>query len=101
MATLHLVSASQEASAALANCLHAASPGDSVLLIGNGVFNANPPIFRAAMSAEAVTNICWYALAHDTAARGIGNHVDTAVTLVDDAAFVDLVAAHQPIVSWS
>ena len=101
MATLHLVSASQETSEALSNCLHAASAGDSVMLIGNGVFNANPPIFRAALAAETATNVFWYALAHDIAARGLGRLVDAAVVLIDDAAFVDLVAAHQPIVSWS
>ena len=101
MATLHLVSASQETSAALSNCLHAASPGDSVVLIGNGVFNANSPIFRAVLPAQEAAIVFWYALADDITARGIGSHVDSAITLVDDFAFVDLVAAHQPIVSWS
>ncbi len=46
MATLHIINASSERRAALDNCLRAASPGDTVLLVGNGVFWAVASMFE-------------------------------------------------------
>ena len=40
MATLHLINAAPHSSSALRQCLYAASDGDTVLLIENGVFCA-------------------------------------------------------------
>lgn len=99
MASLHIVNASSERRAALDNCLRAASSGDTVLLVGNGVFWAVASIFKGV--AKRASNVTCVALATDVSSRGIGHLVTTAVQQVDDAAFVDLVAAHHPIVSWS
>jgi tRNA 2-thiouridine synthesizing protein B len=99
MATLHLIGAPPDGSAALSNCLRAATPGDAVLLIGNGVLCAIATAFTRATARTA--GLSWYVLSEDVASRGIGNLIATSVRQVDDAAFVDLVAMHQPIVSWS
>ncbi len=99
MASLHIVNTSSERRAALDNCLRAASPGDTVLLVGNGVFWAVASMFEGI--ARRASDVTCVALAADIASRGIGHLVAGAVQQVDDDTFVDLVAAHHPIVSWS
>ncbi len=70
-----------------------------MLLLGNGVFCAVAATFARLRAGKA--RLTWYALSDDVIARGIGHHLSASVKLIDDGAFVDLVAAHQPIVSWS
>ena len=99
MATLHLINASSHSSSALLRCLYAATVGDTVLLIENGVFCAVAPTF--ARDASKATGLNWCALVDDARSRGIEHRLAPSITLVDDHAFVDLVTSHQPIVSWS
>lgn len=99
MATLHLVNSSSERRAALDNCLRATSPGDTVLLIGNGVFWAVAPVFAGI--AKRASETSWCALAPDVKSRGISALLSPQVQQIDDGAFVDLVASHRPVVSWS
>ncbi len=99
MATLHIFHIPDVGGAALSNCLRCASPGDSVLLIGNGVLCAVSSVF--AHTPSHGKDLSWYALADDIATRGIGDRIAEQIRQIDDGAFVDLVAAHQPIVSWS
>lgn len=90
MATLHLVNRP----GAFAHCVAAASPGDTILCYENGVLACLAPHRPAA--AVAVV-----ALRHDVDVMGIGGRLADAVVIVDDAGFVDLVARHSPVVSWS
>ena len=99
MSTLHLINAPGGDSTALANCLRAALDGDTVLLIGNGVFCAVAATFTRVRTRKR--QLSWCALSDDIASRGIGLDIAASVRQIDDAAFVDLVATHQPIVSWS
>ena len=99
MATLHIVNTPTESSSALARCLYAASPGDTVLLIGNGVYCGVAVSFEQHRSQS--DGLHWFALADDVRARGMARRLAACIALVDDGGFVDLVAAHQPIVSWS
>jgi tRNA 2-thiouridine synthesizing protein B len=99
MATLHLINAPADDGAALSNCLRAARGGDTVLLIGNGVFCAVADTFARIRVGK--TELSWCALSHDVASRAIGERIAPAVRLVDDETFVDLVAQHKPVVSWS
>jgi tRNA 2-thiouridine synthesizing protein B len=99
MATLHLINAPTPDSAALSNCLRAARDGDTVLLIGNGVFCAVADSFTRVRIGK--TNLSWCALSEDVESRAIAGRIATSVQLVDDTTFVDLVARHQPVVSWS
>jgi len=99
MATLHLINAAPHSRSALRQCLYAASDGDTVLLIENGVFCAVAPTFE--QNVSKATGLNWCALVNDVQARGIDTRLAPSIVLVDDHAFVDLVASHQPIVSWS
>ena len=99
MATLHIVSTPTESSSALARCLYAASPGDTVLLIGNGVYCADATSFERLSSHGS--GLLWFASADDVRSRGMAGRLADRVELVDDGGFVDLVVTHQPIVSWS
>ena len=99
MPALHLINAPSRTSPALANCLSAASTGDTVLLIENGVFCAVAATFAAISRKPAGVN--WCALVGDVRARGLELRLAGSIAVVDDRAFVDLVASHQPIVSWS
>jgi sulfur relay protein TusB/DsrH len=99
MSTLHIVAASTANSTALARCLHAAAPGDALLLIGNGVYCAVAKDF--ARHQARAKKIMWFALAVDLEQRAIGGRLPNSVQRIDDAGFVDLVVAHQPVVSWS
>lgn len=100
MATLHLINGSSRTSPALTHCLYAAKPGDTVLLIENGVYCAVAATFDAIARKQPAT-LNWRALDDDVRARGIEARLAEAVALVDARAFVDLVVSHQPIVSWS
>jgi sulfur relay protein TusB/DsrH len=98
MPTLHIVNGSAD-SGALARCLYAASNGDTVLLIGNGAYLADVAVFGKFRSKGSA--FAWYVLADDVRTRNLADRVASDVGLVDDDGFVDLVVAHQPIVSWS
>jgi tRNA 2-thiouridine synthesizing protein B len=99
MATLHLINASSHRSSAMLRCLSAATNGDTVLLIENGVFCAVAATF--AHDVSKATGLNWCALIDDARVRGIEHRLAPSIALVDDRAFVDLVVSHQPIVSWS
>jgi sulfur relay protein TusB/DsrH len=98
MATLHIVNGSPD-SGALARCLHAASAGDTVLLIGNGSYSADARAFERFRSKGR--GIAWCILADDVRSRSLMDRLAAGIALVEDDGFVDLVVAHQPIVSWS
>lgn len=98
MATLHIINSPPD-SGALARCLYAATPGDTVLLIGNGVYCAAAAGFERHRSRGR--ELAWRTLAEDVLARSLTDRLASDVSLVDDGEFVDLVVAHHPIVSWS
>ena len=85
MATLHIVNHPS----AIADCLEVAGQNDTILLIEEGV--------RAATQAHGRDLV---ALSEDLASREI-NVLAAGVETTDYPGFVDLVATHQPIVSWN
>jgi tRNA 2-thiouridine synthesizing protein B len=85
MATLHLVNHA----GVLDACLQRAHVSDAVLLIEDGVYAATRPLSRPV-----------FVLKLDVQARGLMSRLCDEASLVDDAGFVDLVAGHQPIVTW-
>jgi tRNA 2-thiouridine synthesizing protein B len=97
MAALHLIASSPDAGAALQNCVRAAAPDDTILLLGNGVYFVATASFGRIMKRSGVTR--WHALAADVAQRGIRTDLGPVV-VIGDADFVDLVTSHRPIVSW-
>jgi tRNA 2-thiouridine synthesizing protein B len=96
---LHLVSASPAASASLDSCLRSLDDDALILLMQDGVYAATE-------GSDAVTQIkssnavrC-YALRTDVAARGLSEHVDAAVILIDYDEFVRLSVECHAVQSW-
>lgn len=101
MTTLHTVNKSCLSANAFLSCLKVALPGDCVLLIEDGVYNAVTPSSNVVSAQERHTDIRFCVLAEDLQARGIQSmnlpaHVDV-VTYED---FVELTCAHARCVSW-
>jgi tRNA 2-thiouridine synthesizing protein B len=87
MGALHLVNRG----AALVNCLRVATADDAILLLEDGVY--------AAVAGLAPARPM-HALEVDVLARGLEHRLAPSVSLASDEAFVTLVEAHQPIVTW-
>lgn len=98
MSRLHTVNKSPHAAPALADCLRAASPGDSVLLIEDGVYAAISSSETAALCRQHALRL--YALQADVEARGLSHCLAEDVELVDDAGFVRLCCAARDLCSW-
>ena len=97
MSSLHIVNKTSQAGSTLAECLRAASTGDALLLIEDGVY--------AATSSDTV-NACQngglylFALHADVEARGLKWRLADGVEIVDDAGFVGLCCRFQKTCSW-
>jgi tRNA 2-thiouridine synthesizing protein B len=87
MSTLHLVNKA----AALESCLSVADRDDAILLLEDGVY--------AALRAWAPERRL-FVLEADVSARGLRERLHEDTRIVDDAGFVALVEAHQPVVTW-
>ena len=91
MSTLHIVNKSPFRTDALRRCLTLVAPGDSILLIEDGVLAVNLSTLAGSLAGRAVD--C-YALSDDLAARSI-SVADTSIRCVDVAGFVALVCEHR------
>ena len=87
MAALHLLANARSAD----SCLAAAVPGDSVLLLGDGVF-------AAAQLSTLELPARLGGLREDAAARGVALH---DIEALSDADFVDWVVANDHSVTWT
>lgn len=79
------------------DCLSLLSPGDSLLLLEDGVYAALPD----APPLTLPEGVRLYVLAEDLAARGISDRIPPAFTRVDYAGFVALCLAHVKVINWS
>jgi sulfur relay protein TusB/DsrH len=96
--TLHLISRSTGASRALEDCLRYARAGDTLLFIQSGV--ASMPWVSSVDFEPKKLVVRW--LAADVIARGLMPLVDqNSWCVVDDEGFVDLVAEHSPVQTWT
>jgi tRNA 2-thiouridine synthesizing protein B len=91
VSTLHIVTKSPFRTDALQRCLSLVAPGDSILLIEDGVLAANLPTLADSLAGQ---NVDCYALSDDLAARGV-SIAETGIRLVDAAGFVKLVCEHR------
>ncbi len=93
---LHTLNASPS-SAAFADCLRLISPGDALLLLGDGVYAALPGTpARLALDDSAVQ---LYVLHDDAAAAGILGRIDSA-HLIDIQGFVELTERFSRQMAW-
>lgn len=97
-ATLHIVSASPFATAALADCLRVLQDDDSVLLIENGVWAINGGHTWQRQLEVLCEHHHVYALAEDSALRGI--HVLPPFELIDYERMVAITCEHARSISW-
>ncbi len=98
MASLHIINSHAANGYVLSRCIASATSGDAVLLIGDGVYCAVADLFALAVKRPKLQ---WFGLQADADARGLLGRLADTVELIDDARFVELVVAHQPIVTWS
>lgn len=97
MNTLHTLNASaRENTELFARLLRSASPGDSLLLIEDGVYNLADATARQQI---ATAGLALYCLQPDVLARGMGNQAAHARP-VDDSGFVELSCTHSKVLSW-
>lgn len=103
--TLHTLNgSSREYPALLDRLLRAASPGDSLLLLEDGVYCITDEKSLQHIQTHDLQLFC---LEADITARGLQVSLQKLHSLsqylctnVDDEGFVDLACAHQKVVSW-
>lgn len=77
-----------------------ASPGDSILLIQNGVLALQSKITLASFVAKCTAmQIKLFALKNDCTLRGIHNQY-ASIALIDYSGFVSLICEHDKQVAW-
>jgi len=101
MAMLHIVNKSPFERVALATCLGHVKAGDSVLLIEDAVVGAVDGSSFADQIKSAMSDVKFYVLSGDYAARGMkADRMIEGITAVDYAGFVDLTAENDKTQSW-
>ncbi len=95
MATLHTLNQSPSGSA-LASCLRCLAPGDSLLLLEDGVYAACAPHVSAIKESPCAV----YVLRADAEARGVAARLDPEIETTDYRGFVELAAACDSVQSW-
>ena len=98
---LHIVNKSPTERSSLDSCLRLATPGNSVLLIEDGVYAALETSKISATLHERNQDIEFFVLEPDLQARGLSPEaLNQAFKIIDYAGFVDLVAGHSVNQSW-
>lgn len=95
---LHTVHCSP-ASAVFADLLRVLKAGDSVLLLGDGVYAAIAG--STALAELSARDVAIHALAQDVAAAGVGSMLDENIALADYAGFVALTEACSRQLAWN
>lgn len=100
--TLHTYNKSLSAGEArLRNCLRTLAPGDSLLLVEDGVYLAAELQAGSAVRDMIPPGVKLYALTPDVAARGISGKVPVDFSGIDYGGFVQLCLAHPRVVNWN
>jgi len=97
---LHIVNKSPLDRGGFASCLRAAQPGAAILLIEDGVYAVTRGTAAAGQIGRNAASLKFYALGPDLQARGMNDRIVDGVQIVDYEGFVDLVEAHETVLSW-
>ncbi|MEE8188662.1 MAG: sulfurtransferase complex subunit TusB [Kiloniellales bacterium] len=98
---LHLVNKSPFERTTLQSCLRLAKKDSAVLLIEDGVYAALEGTAVSDEIAGRMSDLAFYVLGSDIAARGLSETpLIDGVQVVDYGGFVDLVAEHDATQSW-
>ena len=95
MSCLHLLNKSPS-SGLFDDLRKALAPGDSLLLLEDGVYFLNRPQALAALPAE----LSLHFLAEDLQARGLTGSLPENATIVDYDGFAALCTSHDKTASW-
>jgi tRNA 2-thiouridine synthesizing protein B len=98
---LHLVNKSPTDRNAFDTCFRMANPGDSILLIEDGVYAALAKAEFAKKITDRLDNYSFYVLGPDVSARGLDDTpLIEDISVVDYEGFVDLVTENEVTQSW-
>ncbi len=98
---LHVVNKSPTDRYSFATCFRMAKPGDSILLIEDGVYAALANAEFADKINARLDDFSFYVLGPDVAARGLDDiPLIEDIGVVDYEGFVDLVAEYDITQSW-
>ena len=99
MSVLHLINKSPFSHSAAMECLQMVQPGDSILLLEEGVYGAleHSPLSDRLKALQGVA-VC--ALEPDLTARAISTNCLPTVRIIGMADFVQLAIAHEQSLSW-
>ncbi|MEM0952691.1 MAG: sulfurtransferase complex subunit TusB [Pseudomonadota bacterium] len=82
----------------LDDCLTVAAPGDSLLLLQNGVYALQTR--QDELQTASTSGIALYVLSDDLKARGLSSAGDDTIQSADYEDFVDLVVAADRVIAW-
>ena len=100
--TLHTYNKSQDASEArVLACLRMLVPGDSLLLLEEGVYIALQLHPGMQIRNQIPAGVALYVLDADLAARGISAKIPADFSAVDYRGFVRLCLANARVVNWN
>lgn len=100
--TLHTYNKSLAAGEArLHDCLRMLVPGDSLLLLEDGVYLATRLQPGVALRSRIPAGVTLYALAPDLVARGISAKIPADFSSIDYTDFVRLCLSHPRVVNWN
>ncbi len=101
MSILHLINKSPTDRYAFDTCFRMASPGDSILLIEDGVYAALANAEFANNISSRLDDFSFFVLGPDVDARGLGDTpLIENIAVVDYEGFVDLVTENEVTQSW-
>jgi len=99
--TLHTINKPSWSSDLLRSCLRLAAPGDTLLLIEDGTYNAGTLSTVAAQLSVTLEGLHVCVLRDDLLARGLAEtELPDHITTIDYTGFVELVCQHRQSVHW-
>lgn len=100
--TLHTYNKALSSGAArVQDCLRMLGPGDSLLLIEDGVYLAAQLSPGTALRSQIPAGVSLYTLDPDVVARGISRKIPADFSGIDYSGFVQLCLAHPRVVNWN
>jgi len=98
---LHTVNKSSWQHSTLETAVNAASAGDTILLIEEGVYCALPQAADAFTPTLQARSITLAALSEDISARGLDKQISGKVSVINYDEFVTLVTSHECCIAWT
>lgn len=95
---LHTINKTTQHTSLYENMLSAVAPGDTILLIEDGVYSALPA--HSGFCGALSNDIRLIALEADVNARGLASKLSEEIQIITDAEFVQLSCKNDKVISW-